>query len=224
MIITIYWTDTGPVSQNREMRVSFCRSTKHGLKTVLRALPALLVSLLFVFPVFAQAQPDASGHILVIVDFPSSGCGGLWPVLKHELEHSETPKLLPGSVLWMRQDEFHIGMDFKQIYGISLQGDCGLSVPMNDRNRPPGPLGWVLLVNKHIQPFVYVDCSQVAQMLGPDLQNKTIDDRRRIFARAISRIVVHEMTHVVTQSTHHDSKGLQKARVTPYDLLAVHKE
>jgi hypothetical protein len=206
------------------MRVSFCHSTDHSLKTVRRALPAALVSLLFVFPVFAQGRPDASDEILVVVDFPSHGCGGLWPVLKNELEHSETPKLLSGSVVWMRQDEFHIGMDFKQIYQISLQGDCGLAVPMNDWDRPRGPLGWVLLVDKHIQPFVYVDCSQVAQMLGRDLRNKATEDRRRIFARAISRIVVHEITHIVTQSTLHHSRGLQRARVTPYDLLAVHED
>lgn len=157
---------------------------------------------------------------LVIVDFPSPSCNGLWPALKSELERSEAPKLLPGSALWITRDEFQKGMEFKRGYQILLRGDCRMAAPSGSQGQRRGPLGWVSKVNDQIQPFVYVDCDRVAQMLHRDLRDKTTAERRRILARAISRIVVHEMTHIVTQSSLHDASGLRKAHVTSSDLLA----
>ena len=172
------------------------------------------------FPVFAQDQPAVAYDTLVIVDFPSPSYNGLWPALKSELERSETPKLLTGSALWITRDEFQKGMEFKRGYQILLRGDCRMAAPSSSQEQPRGPLGWVLMVNDQIQPFVYVDCDRVAQMLHRDLRDKTIAERRRILAHAISRIVVHEMTHIVTQSSRHDASGLQKAHVSSSDLLA----
>jgi hypothetical protein len=184
------------------------------------AVLAPLLSVLFMFPVLAEEQPTVAYDTLVIVDFPSPSCSGLWPALKSELERSATPKLLAGSALWITRDEFQKGMEFKRGYQILVHGDCRMAAPSSSQDQPRGPLGWVLMVNDQIQPFVYVDCDRVAQMLHRDLRDKTTAERRRILARAISRIVVHEMTHIVTQSSLHDARGLQKAHVTSSDLLA----
>ncbi len=157
---------------------------------------------------------------LVIVDFSCPSYNGLWPALKSELERSETPKLLTGSALWITREEFQKGMEFKRSYQILLHGDCRMAASSSRQEQPRGPLAWVLMVRDQIQPFVYVDCDRVAQMLHRDLRDKSTAERRRILARAISRIVVHEMTHIVTQSSLHDASGLQKAHVTSSDLLA----
>ena len=196
----------------------------HGtfLRTVARraAVLAPLLCLLFMLPIFAQEQPAVAYHTLGIVDFPSPSCSGFWPALKSELERSETPNLLTGPVLWITRDEFQKGMEFKRGYQILLHGDCRMAASSSSQDPPRGPLGWVLMVNDQISPFVYVDCDRVRQMLHRDLRDKTTAERRRILARAISRIVVHEMTHIVTQSSLHDVSGLQKAHVSSTDLLA----
>jgi hypothetical protein len=140
--------------------------------------------------------------------------------LKSELERAETRKLLAGSVRWITRDEFQKGMESKRGYEIMLHGDCTMAAPSTNQNQPRGPLGWVLLVDDRIQPFVYVDCDRVRQMLYRDLRDKTTAERRRLLARAVSRIVVHEMTHIVTQSPLHGASGLEKARVSSSDLLA----
>ena len=185
-----------------------------------RAVFAPLLSLLFMFPVFAEEQPAVADDTLVIVNFPSPSCSGFWPALKSELERSERPKLLTGSVRWITRDEFQKGMEFKRGYQILLRGDCRMAAPSSIPDQPRGPLGWVLMVNEQIQPFVYVDCDRLRQMLDRDLRDKTTAGRRRILARAISRIVVHEMTHIVSQSSLHGTSGLQKAHVSSSDLLA----
>jgi hypothetical protein len=175
--------------------------------------------LFFIFPVFAEEQPAVAYDTLVIVSFPSSSCSAFWPALKSELERSETPKLLTGSARWITRDEFQKGTESKRGYEILLHGDCS-AAPGTGQNKGRGPLGWVLLVDDQIQPFVHVDCDRVRQMLYRDLRDKTTAERRRILARAVSRIVVHEMTHIVTQSSLHGASGLQKAHVSPSDLLA----
>jgi hypothetical protein len=185
-----------------------------------RAVLAPLLSLLFTSPVFAAQQPAEAYDTVVIVDFPSPSSSGFWPVLKSELERSETPKLLTGPALWIKRDEFQKGMEFKRAYQVLLHGDCRMAAPSGSQNQPRSPLGWVFLVNDQIQPFVYVDCDRVRHMLHGDLRDKTAAEGRRILARAISRIIVHEMTHIVTQSSLHARSGLQKAQVSSSDLLA----
>jgi hypothetical protein len=185
-------------------------------------IPAML--LLAASPLLAQGQSALSHDTLVLVDFPTRACTSLWPALKSELEQSKTPKLLGGTVVWMTRDEFRESMEFRLIYQIKLRGDCRIDAPSDHPDGPGTPLGWVFMVNEHIQPFVYVDCDQLLQMLHRDLRNKPNAERKRILSRAISRVVVHEMTHIVTQSPLHTAAGLQKAHVTPYDLLAYHTE
>jgi hypothetical protein len=207
------------------MRVPFPYSRRHRAGSVRATFLAGLVSLLvFASAVLAQAQPAVTHDTLVLVEFPTAACASLWPILKPKLEQSKTPELLGGSVVWMTRDEFHESMEFNLIYQIKLRGDCRMDASSDSQDTPGRPLGWVFMVNEHIQPFVYVDCDRLVQMLHRDLRNKPTSERKRILARAISRIVVHEMTHIVTQSALHATGGLQKAHVTPYDLLAYHTE
>jgi hypothetical protein len=201
------------------MRVRFHHSTFPRAVTRRATVLAPLLSLLFMLPVFAEEQPSAAYDTLVIVDFPSPSCSGFWPALKSELERSPRAKLLTGSARWITRDEVQKGMEFTRGYQILLRGDCRMAAPSSSQEQPRGPLGWVLMVNDQIQPFVYVDCDRVAQMLYRDLRAKTTAERRRILARAISRVVVHEMTHIIKQSSLHDASGLQKAHVSSSDLL-----
>jgi hypothetical protein len=190
-----------------------------------RSAPQIALMLLLApAPLLAQGQSAVSYNTLVIVDFPSRACAALWPALQSEFEQSKAPELLGGSVVWMTQDQFQEGMEFRLIYEIKLRGNCRLDAPSDNQIATGTPLGWVFMVNENIQPFIFVDCDRLIQMLHRELRNKPIAECRRILARAISRIIVHEMTHIVTQSPLHAKSGLQKAHVTPHDLLAYHTE
>jgi hypothetical protein len=202
------------------MRVLFGHGTFLQGVARRRAVLAPLLCLFLVLPVFAEEQTGVAYDTLVIVYFPSPSCSAFWPALKSELERSETPKLLKGSVAWITRDEFRKGMESRRGYEILLHGDCTMAAPRTNQKQPRGPLGWVLMVSDQIQPFVYVDCDRVAEMLHRDLRDKTTTERRRLLARAVSRIVVHEMTHIVTQSSLHHASGLEKAHVSSSDLLA----
>jgi hypothetical protein len=206
------------------MRVIFHHSLCILAATGRIALLIPVMLLLAVSPLLAQGQSAVSYDTLVLVDFPTRACTALWPALKSELEQSKTSKLLRGAAVWMTRAEFREGMEFSLIYQIKLLGDCRIDAPSDRQDAPGTPLGWVFMVHEHIQPFVYVDCDRLVQMLHRDLRNKPNAERKRILSRAISRIVVHEMTHIVTQNPFHATSGLQKAHVTPFDLLAYYAD
>ncbi len=206
------------------MRLLFHHSTCILSVTARTALLIPVMLLLRVSPLLAQGQSAVSYDTLVLVDFPTGACTALWPALKAELEQSKTSKLLGGAVVSMTRAEFHESMEFSLIYQVKLLGDCRIDAPSDKQDAPGTPLGWVFMVNEHIQPFVYVDCDRLAEMLHRDLRNKPSAERKWILSRAISRIVVHEITHILTQSPLHATSGLQKAHVTPYDLLPYYAD
>ena len=79
----------------------------------------------------------------------------------------------------------------------------------------PGPLGWVYQVDGKILPFVFVDCDRIARTLWADLRGQTPAIRRQKLARAISRVIAHEITHIVTQDSGH---RVQQAHLSAAEL------
>jgi hypothetical protein len=64
------------------------------------------------FSVLAQGHPAVTYDTLVLVELPKPAYSGLWPKLKSEVDRSKTPKLLGGSVLTMKREEFREDMEF----------------------------------------------------------------------------------------------------------------
>jgi hypothetical protein len=81
-----------------------------------------------------------------------------------------------------------------------------------------GPLGWVYMTKEGIQPIAYVNCDRIGQTLEHELRGMSFRERQQKFARAISRVVAHELTHIFTQRAKHSSSGLQRAYLTAGEL------
>jgi hypothetical protein len=127
---------------------------------------------------------------------------GFWQTLKADLERLEIPSLMRESPIWLKQEEFYPGMDFPEIVQVRLEGDCS-SGEQHTHGATPGPLGWVLQVEGRIQPFVFVDCNRITKTLEGELRGKTASERREKLARAISRVIAHELIHIGTQDARH---------------------
>jgi len=147
--------------------------------------------------------------------FPENG----WRILKTELERTEITTLPKESTRWLKREQFYQDAENVEIYQVHLKGDC--STGMEAAERPaPGPLGWVYRVDGQILPFVFVDCDRISHAVWPDLRGRTPSERRQKMARAISRVVAHELTHIITQDPNHlGSGGGQKAHLRPDELL-----
>ena len=150
----------------------------------------------------ALTQPPRIPSAAVLLKFSEPVPEGFWQTLKADLERLEIPSLMRESPIWLKQEEFYPGMDFPEIVQVRLEGDCS-SGEQHTHGATPGPLGWVLQVEGRIQPFVFVDCNRITKTLEGELRGKTASERREKLARAISRVIAHELIHIGTQDARH---------------------
>jgi len=109
---------------------------------------------------------------------------------------------------------------------VFLHGECTI-IP---RPRPvlvvdnvastTGALGWVRSDHGHIGPLAHVECSSLGKMLATQAFGLNRDERNRLMAVAIARVILHEWIHIATQNPHHSEDGLAKAQFRVTDLLA----
>lgn len=142
----------------------------------------------------------------------------LWQALQEELDRTTAPAWPERSLQWMKREEFHGGMEYPEIIQVRLQGHCQADLT-TDWQFADGPLGWVYRTGGEIQPVVYVNCDRIGQLLERELRGTNPKQRQRKFARAIARVVAHELGHIFRQSAKHGSSGLQRAYLTPAELV-----
>src|SRR5271170_1267772 len=203
--------------------------------------PVLALSLLaHVFSVTAQAQaphpapataPAPSAMLAVFSDRPMSD--EFWPIIVSALREelaSGVPetRFLRGqtagagpAVQILRGDGIAPGLNANNPITIYLHGDC-VVLPSFPLGRPSssGALGWVRLNHGHIEHFIHVECSRLAQTLASQTHGLDRDQRDRLMARAIARVILHEWIHIATQNPGHARDGLAKATFSPRDLIA----
>ena len=206
--------------------------------------PVLVLSLLaHVFPVTAQAKalhsastsaPAANAVLAIFSDRPMSN--EFWPIivsaLREELASgAPEPRFLPGqasarssadpAVQILRGDRIVPGLNADNPITIYLHGDCVAlrSFPLGQASSS-GALGWVRLNHGHIEHFIHVECTRLAQTLASQTYGLDRDQQDRLMARAIGRVILHEWIHIATQNPGHARDGLAKAVFGPRDLIA----
>jgi len=167
------------------------------------------------------AAPKSSSpgvNTAVLFDFSTPVPKPFWEALKSELDLNAASIWPERSLDWMKRQELQEGMEFPEVIQVRLLGHCKA-----DRTAgwqfADGPLGWVYRIDGEIQPVAYVNCDRIGQALARELRGKNPKERQQEFARAISRVVAHELTHIFLQSAKHSRRGLERARLTPSELI-----
>ena len=150
-----------------------------------------------------------------------------WAALVTELRRSQivaTAKIpvLSGDFEVLRGEYVVPGLRVENGISVFLRGDCSLwPAP---RHPAEGALGWVPLANGRIQPFIYVDCSRIADMLDPLVLGMHRERRNTVMAEAVARVVLHEWIHFATQTVSHGRRGITQSQFNVRDLLAEDTE
>jgi len=210
-------------------------------------LSFLFVLLLFASGVsrVAQAQVPAAPSAITVAIFPDpskpSMPDDMWQALVASLYDelaSGSPDLrgLPAQaviranaasipVSIVRGDRIAPGISVANSITVYLHGECKTTpVPKSSsfgQNTPwqSQALGWVLIDDGHIEPFVHVDCTRLGQMLGLQGIGRSREQRNELMAVAVTRVIVHEWIHIATQNSHHAKSGIAKAEFGVSDLL-----
>ena len=88
------------------------------------------------------------------------------------------------------------------------------------RHGLPGPLAWTHITNGEILPFVDVDCEHVRELLQTKLLQMEARTRETLFARALARVLGHELYHVFSETKHHNRDGVTQPGFTAGELLS----
>ena len=102
---------------------------------------------------------------------------------------------------------------------VTFQGRCGFgSAPFG--KFVPGALGWAETIDGQVQPFVEIDCNRIGALLETQLPLARAQKSQALFARAVARVVAHELYHVFAKTDIHGIAGVGKAEFTARDLLS----
>jgi hypothetical protein len=216
-----YWRDFRPSrkkfgdSWRIETGAAFCAGW--GIMRTLLLFAALLFSGKTLRGMPTQTTPDPTTAVLF--DFSRPVSEPFWEALQGELDQNTAPVSPERSMKWMKRQQLQKGMEFPEVVQVRLRGHCNADLPTG-RQVAGGPLGWVYLytINGEIQPIAYVNCDQIARTLEREFRGTNSRARQQKFARAISRVVAHELTHIFTQSAHHSPSGLQRACLSADEL------
>jgi len=154
----------------------------------------------------------------VLFDFSKPVPEAFWQTLQEELDRTAAQAWPDHSLQWRKREEFHGGMEYPEIIQVRLQGHCKADLT-TDWQFADGPLGWVYMTGGEIQPIVYVNCDRIGHTLERELRGANCKERQQKFARAISRVVAHELGHIFRQSAKHSASGLQRPCLTARDLV-----
>jgi hypothetical protein len=151
----------------------------------------------------------------------------LWPDLLASLHadlaagigESTNGFALEQSPAYFRGSDIPESLDFSHVIVVKLLGRCDV-LPQSDHPSLKGPLGWVRQVSGKIQPFIFVDCERIAQVLRTNSPGFTKYERRHEMAQAIAHVVIHEWIHIATQSASHGKRGVTKQFLSPEELTA----
>ena len=81
-------------------------------------------------------------------------------------------------------------------------------------------LGWTHISNGEVLPFAEVDCGLVRSFLAPQMTAMVRTEARRRYARALGRVVAHELYHILSRSVHHSPHGVDQTAFTAQELLS----
>jgi hypothetical protein len=180
-------------------------------------------ALLFALNAPAASAEDGSAHSLrpaMIFYFDQPASARAWPAIVDALrrEAAGGGYSLPADIEILQASDLRPGSEFSNLIVVHLEGRCDVA---EQAYRPlsRGPLGWVLRVEGEIQPFVYVHCDRLAQLLNPKLLGMNDAQRSAAMAIAIARITVHEWLHITLQSTAHTAHGIRRAQLSADELV-----
>jgi hypothetical protein len=186
----------------------------------------VLLALLLAFAPTLTLNAQQPGTAIIFSAQPQVS-DELWPTLFEALRTDvaagggELPNgfALDRNLTLLRARDVVPGIEFEYILQVKLLGRCDV-VPQAYRPMKKGPLGWVTLDSGHILPFVSIDCTLLAQVLGPTALGLDKEGRRHVMSQAIAHILIHEWIHIATQNATHGAHGIMKASISVKELIA----
>jgi hypothetical protein len=181
--------------------------------------PVLIYPLLAVCLVFAAVATATSripSGLTVILDF--RGAHSESSILEMERESGSILKTTGLRLDWRLRDDAPKSA-YPNLVVMTFNGACKFD-PTPQAYDESGPLANTKTTNHIIQSFGQVDCDHVvgtarSAMFGADYAHADM-----LVGRALGRVVVHEIVHMLTQSAEHGRDGVFRESLSGKQLIA----
>jgi len=114
------------------------------------------------------------------------------------------------------------GGTYNRIVVVELRGSCSperIGGPDVPEVVPGAPLGWTYVMDGEVIPHSVLDCDRVAATVAEARTRMSGPAHvRNLFGRLAARVLVHEMMHVLLQTTEHDAADFTRSPIRPADL------
>jgi hypothetical protein len=183
---------------------------------------AALAFLVLVIAATARAENIPAAKTTLIVFADRIVQSRLWPLLAAALQRDAVRGEAPvnGDLEIIPAAKGTPGPAFPSRIEIELLGRCDALWNQNAPSRP-GPLGWVTENSGKISPIIYVDCAQIDLAIWPETRIQPRDQRLQTASEAIAHVILHEWTHIATQSAAHASRGLMQSELSTRELATT---
>ena len=171
------------------------------------------------------SHPSTPGDKPALVFYADPGVEArFWPpflsAVLRELAEASPSDHLPAAARLIVAGDRSIDPGASSFIVVHLMGRCDQPRQASSPLSRHAPLGWVYESEGQIQPFVFVDCSRIAQELDPLALGMGDGFRAYAMDTAIARVLLHEWIHISLQTAEHTEHGIRRPQLSARDLTA----
>ncbi|QOY88744.1 hypothetical protein [Paludibaculum fermentans] len=160
------------------------------------------------------AHAAQASRVGILVNVPPTTPAAVIEALQAETE--EALKNSGMELLWTFSQGEAARETYDRVVSLRLIGRC---VPVRPEIvRRSHVLGFTHISDGTVLPFVEINCDTVLRVMESGSPWVTPYLPPTVFGRALGRVLVHEMLHVLTVSSAHDREGLTKPAFNRTDL------
>ena len=184
---------------------------------IVRAAPHLVCGAILVGIVAVLAA--ANSHVPPVLAIVTRFEGPHSDRAIQEME-GEAGRILSPSGLrvdWRRSGEA-FGRSYDDLVVVSFKGDCRVS-PVPYVYDELGPLAFAYSADSTVEPFSQVACDKVVRSVRSAMWGSDFARADLLLGRALGRVVVHELIHMLSKSGHHAQEGIGRPALSPKELI-----
>jgi len=176
----------------------------------------VIVCLLGIFPVCGGAAEENRVRVGLYAEFQQEPSVRVRTVIREELASIMMPT---GAVVEWRPLERAGKERWSRLVVVHFKGRCDSS-DLSLYDPYPWVLGQTYISDGEIIPFSDIYCTAIRAMLAQTLVSTDRSTRPFVFARAVARVLAHELYHVLAATRHHASGGLGEGFYSARELAA----
>jgi len=166
------------------------------------------------------AAPGQAPSVGVFLDFEHTPSASLIRAMEREVAAVLATTGIRFSWLSLKQDRS--AGAFNELAVLRFHGTCrfpAIGGPGNEASAVPRTLGATDLTSGLVSSYSSVLCDEIKTCISGALEGSCARDRETAFARALGRVVAHELYHILGRTKDHTREGIAKALQNSADLI-----